>query len=446
MINFIKNLRIGKYPFLLFSPFLLFFILLILKFQSDALEGDESRYLYFADNLLHGFLSPPAPDINLWNGPGYALFLAPFVALKVPAIFMVLMNAVFYYLSVVLLFKAVQQVASFRVALLVALFWGCYYNSYQEMLQICTEPFSSFLTTLFLFFLLRAFDVNSKAKQKYMVGAGLTFAYLILTKVLFAYVLVILMAGVLLLYIFNLKKQQYKRGLIILLIAFAGISPYLMYTYSLTGRMFYLGNSGGMSLYWMTTPYENEYGDWFDDYYFLNLPADENAKASKLGNSLAIYEKQLKENHQADFDEILKYKYKSIDQDDAYKRLALRNIKAHPVKYLQNCISNIGRILFSNPYSYTLQSNKIFVRLPIAGIVFVLMLFCLIPTIKYWRRLIFPLQLILLFVFIYLGLSTLLSGYTRMFTIIVPLILYWIVFMFRHYVTINFRPKNEIDK
>ncbi len=39
--------------------------------------------------------------------------------------------------------------------------------------------------------------------------------------------------------------------------------PYLLMTYSLTGKPFYWGSSGGLSLYWMSTPYDTEMGDWF---------------------------------------------------------------------------------------------------------------------------------------------------------------------------------------
>ena len=58
------------------------------------------------------------------------------------------------------------------------------------------------------------------------------------------------------LWIINRKGINYQKGIIILLIAFATIAPYLIYTYHLTGRIYYLGTSGGNNLYWMSTPYE----------------------------------------------------------------------------------------------------------------------------------------------------------------------------------------------
>ena len=69
---------IAKNPYLLFSPFLCFYIIYILIFPPDfGGNTDEMRYLQFAQNLIHGFYSPPVPDIDLTNGPGYPLLLSP---------------------------------------------------------------------------------------------------------------------------------------------------------------------------------------------------------------------------------------------------------------------------------------------------------------------------------------------------------------------------------
>lgn len=417
MNNFFKKLE-GKSPFLIFSPFLLFFILVILKFHSPVFFGDEARYYFFANNLLHGFYSPPAPNINLWNGPGYPIFIALFFALKIPPLYIVLVNAFFYYFSIILLFKILKQITSIKFALVVAIFWGCYYNAYQDMCLMVTETISAFLITLFLFFLLKAFSLDCKKRKKYIVLSGLVLGYIILVKIVFAYVLLILIVGLIILYLFNRKSTNFKTSLYIMLIALAFISPYLLYTYNLTGRAFYLGNSGGMSLYCMSTSNQTEYGDWFD----------EQGKSEKGNNFLEVYEQEVKSNHQKDYDEI--FKYTGVERDDAYKRIALKNIKSDPLKFFENFISNIGRLLFSHPYSYTLQSNKNLLRLPMSGIIVVLMLFCLIPTLVNWRKIIFPLRLILFFAIIYLGLSSLLSAYTRMFTLIVPVLIFWVSFIF----------------
>ena len=115
---------------MLFLPFLLFYIALVLILPTHGTTGDENRYLMFGQNLIHGFYSPPYIDIG--DGPGYPILLMPFLALGLPLICVTLLNAVLYYMSVILLFKALQQVVSFPTALICSLFWACFYNSYEQ--------------------------------------------------------------------------------------------------------------------------------------------------------------------------------------------------------------------------------------------------------------------------------------------------------------------------
>ena len=42
---------------------------------NQGLEGDEPRYLGYANNLLNGFYANPN-NPELTNGPGYPLFIA----------------------------------------------------------------------------------------------------------------------------------------------------------------------------------------------------------------------------------------------------------------------------------------------------------------------------------------------------------------------------------
>lgn len=421
-------------PFLIFIPFLLFYLFIIARFHSNTLVGDEPRYLYFANNLMQGFYSTPAPDINLWNGPGYPILLMPFVAFNIPSVFILVLNAILYYFSLVVLFKALIHIVSKKFALLVCLFWGFYFNAYQDMLLRCTEVFTFFLNTLLLFFMLKIFDERTQNKRKHIFLAGITLGYLVLTKILFAYVVIILLCGTVFLFFISKVKIYYRKTLFVLLIATATISPYLIYTYHLTGKFFYLGNSGGMSLYWMSNPQNGEYGDWFDDYYFSAKPLDAKAKAAKNGNFIEIYEDSLRVNHQKDYDEILKYS--GVQRDSIYKQLAIRNIKANPKSFLGNYVSNIGRLFFSYPFSYTLQSNKTLFRIPFSGLLLILMLFSLLPTILNWRRLIFPLKFFLIFLVIYFGATSVLSAYTRMFTVVVPFILFWVAYIIPKTVTL----------
>jgi hypothetical protein len=407
--QYLKNRTITRNPYLLFSPFLLFFITYAVKFHSNALIGDEGGYVFFANNLLKGYFSPPAPDINLWWGPGYPIILMPFIGFRLPLIFIPLMNAAFQYLSIVFLFKASSQLANFRKAFVVSLLWALCYSAYTYIPLILTEPFTAFLISLLVFELVRVF--NPIVKRKIYL-AGMIIGYLALTKIIFGYVIPIILTGSIFLWLLNRKAQNYRKTVLIMLVAFITTLPYLAYTYNLTGKVFYFGNSGGMSLYWMSTPYENEYGDWNNE-SFTDNQAD-------AGNPERM--SKLKSNHQKDIDQV--FKFKGIEKDEAYKKIAIQNIKSHPMKYVKNIFSNISRSFFGFPQTYSYQTPLL--KVWYFAILFSLILFCLSFTLFNWKRIIYPVRFLLVFIFVYFAGSSLISIDNRQFVIIVPAILFWI--------------------
>ncbi|MEP7143490.1 MAG: glycosyltransferase family 39 protein [Ferruginibacter sp.] len=427
MLNGIKKIKIPKNPFVLFAPFLLLYIVLIIIFPTDGMFGDESRYLIYAEYIIKFF----HPDIidgfdYLGNGPGYPVILVPFVALHLPFICITLLNAVFYYFSIVLLFKTLIQFTSFTSALVVSLFWACYYNLYEYLMLIYTETFITFLISLLVFCIVNAFKSGASKKSIYL--AGIVFGYIALTKPIFGYILLCLLICMGLLWIMNRKVINYRKGILILIVALATTSPYLIYTYHVTGKIFYWSSFGGNNLYWMSTPFNGEYGDWIRDPVEIN---ESNPKYVKG------YKAIITSNHQKDYEEI--NKYTGLERDDAYKRIAIKNIKSHPAKFLENCFCNIGRILFNYPYSYTLQKTSTLIRIPLNGIITVLALFCIIPTFKNWKKINFPIRFMLFMVLFYLGASVLGSAETRMFTMIVPILLVWIAFIIQRTIRVNLK-------
>jgi len=410
-----KNIKIIKNPFLLFLPFLILYILIVFIFPTNGTFGDENRYLMFAHNLINGFYSPPPPAIDLGNGPGYSIILIPILKLHLPLICITILNAILYYLSVVFVFKSLKKVASHKLSLIISVFWAFYFNSYEYLPIIYTETFVVFLISLLIFTLLKVF--NSNTGKKYFFLSGFLIGYIALTKPIFGYVLTVLLAGISFLWLINKDASNYKKSLVILLISLLTCSPYLIYNYHLTGRIFYWGSNGGNNLYWMTSPYEGENGSW------IEYPITQIGQAKRIKGS----DKIIEQLHKEDFEEI--FKYKGVQQDDVYKKIAINNIESHPLKFLKNCFSNVGRILFNFPRAYELQKPGTLLRLPLNGIILVLALFCLIPTLINWRKILFPLRFLLFFVLVYLGGSILGSAETRMFTMIVPPLLVWIAFI-----------------
>lgn len=419
-------LKLTRNPFVLFLPFLILYLLIVIVFPTHGTFGDEDRYLYFAHNLLKGYFSPPIPHLDLGNGPGYPIILMPFVAFHLPLICITLLNAVLYYLSIVILFKALLELVSIRLAFLFSLFWALYYNSYQNMLYVVTETFVSFLVCFLLYFVIKAFNLPPSKKQKtYVVISGFILGYLALTKPIFGYVILFVLPVLFILWLTRRNSIHYKKSLIIMVVAFVTTLPYLTYTYHLTKRLFYWTSVGGNNIYWMTSPYKDEYGSW------ISYPVD--SENTFVAGSTFLIDSL----HKKDFDKLPNYK--GLKQDDILKSIAVHNITSHPVKFIENCISNVGRMLFNFPFSYTAQSPRTLVRLPLTGIILVLMLFSIIPAFLNWKRINYAVRFLLFIACVYFGGSILGSAETRMFTVIVPILLTWIALILSRTVKINLK-------
>ncbi|CAN5804373.1 hypothetical protein BH11BAC4_BH11BAC4_04270 [soil metagenome] len=453
MTGMLNNIRLPRNPYLLFLPFLFLYVLVVLLFQSNPLWGDEIRHFNEAQNLLHGFYSPPAPKVELRNGPGYPLFIAPLLAMHIPLVCIKLLNAAMLYLSIVFLFKGMIQVVSFRKALLAGLFWACYYNSLDFIAMLYSEVFTAFLVSLLVYFLMRSFKhESSKTTKKFIYLSGITFGFIALTKIIFGYVIVCMLIGTLLLWLVNRHAPNFKKGLTVSLIAMITVIPYLAYTYSLTGRIFYWGTSGGNNLYWMTTLPDNEYGSWFADPQPAKVGSGSVSKTTdgQVGSSFTLKnrnagtygsEDSVRVHHLKIFEEI--NSHEGVERDDAYKKYVMQNIKANPVKFIKNCFSNVGRILFNYPYSYTPQKPGTLARLPLNGTIVVFMVLCLIPTLKNWRKINYPVRFMLFIAMFYLGGSIFGSAEIRMFTVVVPILILWIAFIIQRSVAVKFEFDNN---
>ena len=116
--------------------------------------------------------------------------------------------------------------------------------------MIRVEPLATLCFTLAAFFMVRSF----RGGQRDHVWAGVALAALALSRVEYGYVLLaaLLLSGVWLLV--SRRAPMARRSVTALLVALLLCTPWLLYTYSLTSRPFYWGNSGGLSLYWMSAP------------------------------------------------------------------------------------------------------------------------------------------------------------------------------------------------
>lgn len=414
--TFFKSMRLPvRNPFIAFIPFLIAYFVIILVVQNDAPFGDESRYLQFASNLIQGFYSPPPPSINLWNGPGFPMYLTLFLAAGVPLITVKLFNALLYYLVLILFYKTALTFTAEKIARRSSLVFALYYLPYKSLPHVLSEIFTIFLIASILYCSSVYFSIqHKKSSIPSAIVLALLLAYLALTKVIFGSVFLILAVILLVLFAFT-KNVFFKKSLTVLVLALGFCLPYLVYTYHLTGKYFYWSNAGGMSLYWMSNPAKGEYGEWYND-----------SLTSARLNAQQI--KMLQDNHKSDY--ALVKSLTGVQKDEKFRELAFENIRAHPEKFFLNWIANWSRMLSNYPAGYkSVDKGTIANLLANIPLLFLLM-YSAIKTLKRQIKLPPFIKFMVLMAFFYLMVSSLFSAYDRMFYILAPVFGIWICYTF----------------
>lgn len=398
------NISIILIPFLI-----LYFAIVILAGDPVNLSGDEGRYLLFANNILNGFYSPSYPNINLWNGPGYPLFISTFLAFDLSLQVIRLVNGVLLYFCLIITYKTIILFCNRRDALVAVVLLGSFFPAYLMLRYLLTESLAWFLVSVISYSLVRYL---AERTNKFLLLSAAAIGFLAMVKVIFGYVILvmILISGIM--YLLNRSHIKYLLSFKVMILALVIFAPYILYTWQLTGKYFYLTNAGGMSLYTMSTPYEGEFGDW-------------------------INEDELKVNrhHRTFMDSIIKLP--PIERDEAFRSAAIQNIKSHPRKFLINCIANISRLFFEYPFSYKpARVNTLFYIVP-GMFVLVPLFFTLLIVFLFPSRIPQELMILTLFMSAYLSGSVLVSAYSRMFYITLPFWSILIVYVMRKVLRIS---------
>lgn len=396
--------------FIKLSPFLCLYVFLAGLLSTTGFKGDEGRYIYFANNILNGFYSPPYPDINLWNGPGYPLIVSLFLLLKLPLISLKILNATLLYFSLVLFYKTAVFYLSPKRAFLFSILLGLYFPVYEMLPLILTECLAWFLISLLCYLIVKIF--KEPVSWTLILITSFTFAYLAMVKIIFGQVIVTAILLSLVLIPFKIIRPIAKKTLLIFSLSLLFCIPYLSYTYWLTNKPMYWGNAGSLSLYTMSSPYKSELGDW--------------------NNSKELIENN---NHRVFFDSISKLR--PIEKSEALKKEAVKNIKNHPVKYFQNWLANLGRLFFSYPYSNTNQTLKTYFTLIPNMFLLVFICFALLAHLLAYKKIPAELWVLLLFVLIYLAGNSLVSAGRRMFYITLPFWLVYLSYMYAYIIKVK---------
>jgi hypothetical protein len=403
-------MKLPKAPALRFLPLLVLYLLIVGVNPGTALLSDSARYIWFAKNLAHGYYSPQ-PDINLWNGPGYPLVLWPFAAVGLPWVWAKVANCFFMFGALLYFHALVRRYTSSRAALAGGYVLGLWPPILRIVPALLTEVLAILLVCGFAFHFCKI-GRPGRVRWLHLGLAAAYMAYLALTRVFYGYVMLACLIAFAGIYVW--RRAVRRRGaLVARWAAVFGLglllcAPYLVYTHSLTGKPFYWATSGGLSLYWMASPYESDLGDWYLPGAIKGVP-------------------ELSKNHSEFFAEI--GHLSAVEQDDALKKRALENIAAHPEKFLKNWLANIGRLLFNYPYSYKpLRASTYLYMVP--GILLVAVsLLCIPWTLRKRGRVPAEIWALLLVAAVAFGGNTLLSAFNRFLLPILPIVLLWICFV-----------------
>ena len=338
--------KIEKYLTLRYISFvlLIFLIAFLFFFNKPFLQGDEGRYLRFSENILNGYYANP--DLKpgfLWNGPGYPLVISPLKFFDPPLIIYRLLNVLFIYFGFYFCYQFLLNFFKSSSALLISLI-STLSHPYilNAVTRILTESLSFFLVNFIAYSLVEYIALN---KTKYFFYGSIASGLLILTKVFFAYVFLVVAFITLGLFLFKKINSKFT---LMFFSSFLICIPYLFYTYSVTGKFFYWSDAGGSTLYSMSTPYDEEYGDWFPPYID---PTTNKIRYSQTETRTTIPKRNSPffEKHFLFFSSI-QQKF-GVEKDQLLKEKAIENIFNHTVKYLKNIESNISRIFIRTPFT-----------------------------------------------------------------------------------------------
>lgn len=410
-----------------FLPLAVLYIVIIIIFSSDELSGDEERYIGYAKNLILGFYT----DTNnpyLASGPGYPLIITPFVALHVDLIIPKLLNVFFILVGVIYIHKTLVLYAGKKIATFIAYLIGMYPPLFRWMPFLLGESIAFMIICGLIFHLCKLYQ-DEKINWKQLLLPSFYLGFLVLVKIIFFQVMAASLVLLCSLILIRMDKRLIKLFLVILG-GFIIISPYVIHAYSLTGKLFYLGTGGGEILYHRSTPFENEWGDWFSRDAILDTENYVKNRSSSYPDLSS-----LSNNHREFYLELESLSH--IERDSAMKAKAFENMKGHPGKYLINTASNIGRLLFNFPNSYTEQNITVFGYVIPNMFIFVLGVLSLYPAFLARKNIPFEIKVLMIFTLIYACGIVLLGGKGRHFIVMVPVLVVFLVYVYTNILKIN---------
>ena len=399
-----------------FGLLLAVYAAVVLAVQQPVIIGDEWRYLWYAENLLHGYYSPP-DFVFLWNGPGYPLLLAPFVLFGAPLLAVKLGNVALMGVAVFFFFRFVKSFSGTRGAVIGVAGLVSYLPLAAFLPFVYTEVAAATLVVLFVHGLFRYVTGRGRGAAW---QAGLSLGWLALTKIVFG---PLLWLGLLVSVALAIARRRplYRQLSRVFALAVLVTVPYLVYSYGLTGRPFYWGSGGGSTLYWMSNPHPGQLGDWFHQRDVRDNPALASEHWRFISRIGKLEGRALP--NAGDKDATARYlaDLSSVEADLAFRKRAWENIRQHPTAYLENWVCNVSRLILDVPYTvrpFTIQSFL----LGLANLLGLLVAVAALRTLTRRRAAELGFAWVLgVLLFSYLGMLSLVSASGRFFVPVAPL-------------------------
>ena len=416
--------QVARRPWLILLPLLplLLAVPYVEPLLSPRLYGDESGYLTLAENIVHGhYLTGRNNEVtggsqypNLWFGPGLPLVMAPLVAVHLPLAGIRLLGPVFLFLAALLLFKLLRLYVSTRIAAVGAAALALYVPFYTALEHLHSETLSVLLVVAMLYGTQRYLHTGG---LRYLALAGGSLGWLALTRVAFGWVVTALLVLAVLWWAVR-RGPAPRRFAAVCGLALIVCLPWLAYTYSVTKQPLYWGSSGALSLYWMTSTYPGERGDW------------QQARAVFADKSLAP--------HRPFFRTLIERPL--VDQNDTLLHASLANIRHHPAGYARNVVANVSRMWFNLPYSFRGEGLGVLIFIIPNAVLLTALLAS--GALLVGRTGLLPVEAIPfgLFALTTFGLHALLSAYPRMLFPIVPVMIWFVVLVLSKSIRVLPRP------
>jgi hypothetical protein len=375
--------------------------------------GDERAYLAYASNLLDGRWTA-GPDLDLWVGPFYPLLLAPFAATGAPPEAVRLLNALLLFAALAYFNAAARAYLSTCAATVSTVALGLYPAMMRHLATAMTESLAIFLACGLAYHLSALLRHQRRTLGQAIPAAGFM-ALLALTKPVFGYT--ILVGIVLYGTLYLAGRSPVMRTLALChTTALALCTPYLAHTYAVSGRPLYWSSAGGLAFYWMAASQGDDLGDWHSPSNSAAMAAVAPEHRRFLAGLAGMG---------------------AVERDAVLWRAGLRHALARPATYARNWGANLGRLLFSYPFSHTPQKLDTYFYLAPNALFLAAAGLATWPFARRWRAIPVELRVLVAFAVVSLAGMSLVSCLARYFVPMVPLIGLAMAYCFDRLITIR---------